>query len=201
MEINGHLLKSEPHKTLDVEEFCTDNPPYKGADMKNYERYFPDMKSLHHTFQTSPCFVCEIIKGSPGTMRYIVYEDDKYIAFLDGYPRQLGYTLVTPKRHLEQVTQDFNLDAYLDIHKLIYHIAETVRVETDAERMYIFTFGSNQGNSHVHWHVAPCPRGTPYDQQQGAAVGWQAGVLKIPEDDMVDIAQRLHNRLMTRLNS
>ncbi len=46
--------------------------------------------------------------------------------------------------------------------------------------MYVFTFGSNQGNSHLHWHVVPLPPGTPYDEQQGTAVGWSAGVLKIP---------------------
>ena len=164
-----------------------------------YERYYPDMGVLHNTFRTGPCFVCEIVRGSPDTLRYIVYEDGKYIAFLDGYPRQLGYTLVCRKQHLEQVTKDFDLDAYLDIHRLIYHITEAVREEVDAERMYIFTFGSNQGNSHVHWHVAPCPRGTPYEKQQGAAVGWQAGVLKVPHEDMVSLAQRLHQRVLDRL--
>jgi hypothetical protein len=40
----------------------------------------------------------------------------------------------------------------------------------------VFTFGSNQGNAHVHWRIAPLPPGTPYEDQQGAAVGWQAGV-------------------------
>jgi diadenosine tetraphosphate (Ap4A) HIT family hydrolase len=166
---------------------------------KKYERYFPDMDALHTKFRTAPCFVCEIVKGLTDSAQYIVYEDEKYIAFLDAFPRQLGYTLVSPKKHLEQISQDFSLDAYLDIHRLIYHIVETVRIETDAERMYVFTFGSNQGNSHVHWHVAPCPKGTPYDKQQGAAVGWQAGVLKIPHEDMVAIAKSLNQRLLKRL--
>ena len=168
--------------------------------MKTYERYHPDMEALHNTFRTEACLFCGIVKGSPGSMQYIVYEDDKYIAFLDGYPRQYGYTLVCPKQHVEQITQDFSLDAYLKIHTLIYHITEAVREEVDAERMYVFTFGSNQGNSHVHWHVAPCPQGTPYAEQQGAAVGWQAGVLRIPEQDMVELAQRLRLRVAKRLN-
>jgi diadenosine tetraphosphate (Ap4A) HIT family hydrolase len=168
---------------------------------KTYKRYHPDMASLHDTFRTGPCFVCEIVKRNSDSAQFIVYEDDKYIAFLDAYPRQLGYTLVSPKRHLEQVTQDFDLDAYLDIHRLVYHISETIREVMDAERMYIFTFGSNQGNSHVHWHVVPCPRGTPYDKQQGAAVGWQAGVLKVPDKDMVDLAQRLNKRVLERLTA
>jgi diadenosine tetraphosphate (Ap4A) HIT family hydrolase len=163
--------------------------------MKQFERFHPDMKALHHTFQTAPCFVCEIVKGLPNSAAHIVYEDDNFIAFLDKYPRQYGYTLVCPKRHLEQVTAEFELEQYLVMQALIYHICEAVRVEVEAERMYIFTFGSNQGNAHVHWHVAPLPKGTPYEQQQGAAVGWQAGALKIPTAEMAYLAARLRQRI------
>jgi len=169
--------------------------------MNQYERYHPDMKALHHTFQTAPCFVCEIIKRLPKGAEYIVYEDERFIAFLDKYPRQFGYTLISPKQHLEQVTAEFDLEQYLTLQTLIYHICEAVRVEVDAERMYIFTFGSNQGNAHVHWHVAPLPKGTPYEQQQGAAVGWQAGVLKIPEAEMAALAARLGQRIEERINA
>jgi diadenosine tetraphosphate (Ap4A) HIT family hydrolase len=168
--------------------------------MKSYERYHPDMKALHSSFQTDPCFVCEIIKGRSNSAAYIVYEDDAFIAFLDAYPRQCGYTLVSPKRHLEQVSADFDLREYLSLQELVYHISEAVRVEVDAERMYIFSFGSNQGNAHVHWHVAPLPKGTSYDPQQGAAVGWQAGVLKIPHEEMKALAARILRRIAERVN-
>jgi diadenosine tetraphosphate (Ap4A) HIT family hydrolase len=169
--------------------------------MKVYERYFPNMKALHHTFQTAPCFVCEIIGSGPDRAAHIVYEDDRFIAFLDKYPRQYGYTLISPKRHLEQVTAAFDLGDYLALQTLVYHVCEAVREEVDAERMYIFTFGSNQGNAHVHWHVAPLPKGTPYEQQQGAAVGWQAGVLRIPETEMAVLADRLRKRIEERVNN
>lgn len=162
---------------------------------KLYERYHPDLKSLHHKFQTAPCFICEIVRHSSDPSNFIVYEDDRFIAFLDGYPRQIGYTLVCPKQHLVHITADFNLSDYLALQELIYQVCETIRVEMDAERMYILTLGSNQGNAHVHWHVVPLPKGTPYEQQQGAAVGWQAGVLKIPEADMVAMADRLRKRI------
>jgi len=168
--------------------------------LKSFERYHPDIKALHSGFQTSPCFVCEIVKGVPVAAAHIVYEDHTYIAFLDGYPRQYGYTLVCPKRHLEQVSADFDLAEYLSLQELVYHVSEAVREEVDAERMYIFTLGSNQGNAHVHWHVAPLPRGTPYDQQQGVAVGWQAGVLRIPQEEMAALAARLRQRVEARVH-
>lgn len=122
--------------------------------MKKFERYFPDMKALHTGFQIDPCFVCNIVKNPSGSLAHIVYEDDTYIAFLDGYPRQYGYTLVCPKRHLVHISADFSISEYLELQELVYHIVEAVRVEVDAERMYVFSFGSNQGNAHVHWHVA-----------------------------------------------
>jgi len=167
--------------------------------IKSFERYHPDMQALHKGFRTNPCFVCGIVESLPDAPAHIVYEDDTYVAFLDAYPRQYGYTLVCPKEHREQVSADFSLPEYLSLQELVYHISEAVRAEVDAERMYIFTFGSNQGNSHVHWHVAPCPRGTPYDQQQGAAVGWQAGVLRIPEEEMAALAARLRARVEERV--
>ena len=167
--------------------------------MKKFERYFPDMKALHTGFQIDPCFVCNIVKNPSGSLAHIVYEDDTYIAFLDGYPRHYGYTLVCPKRHLVHISADFSISEYLELQELVYHIVEAVRVEVDAERMYVFSFGSNQGNAHVHWHVAPLPKGTPYDQQQGAAVGWQAGVIKISQEESAALALRLQERIDKRI--
>jgi diadenosine tetraphosphate (Ap4A) HIT family hydrolase len=159
------------------------------------------MKALHNRFRTGPCFVCGIVARDPGYQAHIVYEDERFIAFLDKYPRQFGYTLVTPKQHLVHVTADFSVDTYLELQRLIYDVSEAIRIEVDAERMYILTLGSNQGNAHVHWHVVPLPRGTPYEEQQGAAVGWQAGVLLIAEDDMAALAARLRARVEARRRS
>lgn len=158
---------------------------------ETFERYEPDMKTLHRGFQTGPCFICQIVAKNPQFSAYIIYEDEKTIALLDKYPRQYGHTLVAPKEHLKEVTSDLDLGRYPELQRLIFYVSEAVRAEVGAERMYIFTFGSNQGNAHVHWHVAPLPPGTPYEAQQGAAVSWQNGVLKVPEDKMVDIAMRL----------
>ncbi len=160
-----------------------------------FERYWPDMEALHHRFRTKPCFICRIVARDPDFPAHVVYENDTVIAFLDKYPRQYGYTLVTPKEHKEQVTGDFSMEEYLALQGMIYRVTEAVREEVGAERMYVFTFGSNQGISHVHWHVAPLPPGVTYDDQQGAAVGWRAGVLKIPQEEMASLAERIGRRV------
>ncbi len=86
---------------------------------ETFERYEPDMKTLHQGFQTGPCFICQIVAKNPQFSAHIIYEDEKTIAFLDKYPRQYGYTLVAPKEHLEQVTGDFDLGHYLKLQRLV----------------------------------------------------------------------------------
>ena len=51
------------------------------------------------------------------------------------------------------------MEECLALQGIVYRVPEAVRQEVGAERMYVFTFGSNQGISHVHWHVAPCRQG------------------------------------------
>jgi ATP adenylyltransferase len=125
----------------------------------------------------------------------VIFGSDEALAFLDGYPRAYGYTLVASKEHREQVTKYFTVEEYLDLQRLVYRVAEAVREEAGAERIYLHTFGGNQGNSHVHWHVVPLPPGVPYDEQQDPWTIWDGGVLEIPKEEMADLARRIGRRL------
>ncbi len=162
---------------------------------KRFERYWPDMEAFHHDARTRPCFVCEVVEGTNHRSQHIIYEDDDAIAFLDSYPRAYGYTLVSPKEHREQVTKDFALEEYLGLQRVVFRTTEAVREEVGAERMYLYTFGSNQGIAHVHWHVVPLPPGEPYEDQQGAWAAWSKGVLDIPQEEMASLAARIAARM------
>ncbi len=162
---------------------------------ERFERYHPDMEAMHHGFRTQPCFVCRMVEGDVRFPENIVYEDDLALVFLDGYPRAYGYTLVAPKEHREQVTGDFTTEEYIVLQRLVYRVTEAVREEVGAERMYLFTFGSNEGISHVHWHVVPLPPGVPYEDQQGAWISWSRGVLRIPRQQMASLAARIGARM------
>jgi diadenosine tetraphosphate (Ap4A) HIT family hydrolase len=162
---------------------------------ERYERYHPDMEAIHHGFRTRPCFLCAMVQGGVQSPENTIYEDDWALVFLDAYPRAYGYTLVAPKDHREQVTGDFSLEEYLDLQRLIYRVSEAVREEVGAERMYLYMFGSKQGNSHVHWHVVPLPPGVPYEEQQGAWASWSKGVLRIPKEEMASLAERIGRRV------
>ena len=70
-----------------------------------------------------------------------------------------------------------------------------MRIETEAERVYILSLGSQQGNKHVHWHIAPLPPGVPFDEQQLAALSIERGVLNLSGTDMANLASQLRKRI------
>jgi len=160
------------------------------------ERYQMNIEAYIQASKTGPCFVCEIVAGNPEFEHHLVYEDDATIAFLNKYPTLYGYVLVAPKEHREQATGDFTLEEYLALQDVIYRVAEAVRQEVSAERVYILTLGSQQGNRHVHWHIAPLPPGVPYEEQQLAALDFEkASVLKLSEDEKASLASRIRRRV------
>ncbi len=45
------------------------------------------------------CIFCDIVNGKASS--YKIWEDDKYLAFLDIFPNIKGQTIVIPKKHLD----------------------------------------------------------------------------------------------------
>ncbi len=169
------------------------------ARMGTHRRHAPDLDAYHRRARTGPCFVCGILAGDPDFAgHHVVYEDKDALAFLNRWPTQYGNTLVAPKQHREQATADFTVDEYLALQRVVYRVAEAVRGEVGAVRMYVMSLGSNEGNAHVHWHVVPFPPDTPYDEQQFAAFMLEtADALDIPEDEKADLAARIGGRMQS----
>jgi ATP adenylyltransferase len=146
--------------------------------------------------QHGPCFICELIAGNPEYRHHIIYEDDKAIAFLNKYPVLYGYTLIAPREHREQATSDFTLGEYLELQRLIYQVSEALQRIVPTERMYLLTLGSQQGNSHVHWHLAPLPPGVSYAEQQFEALqATKKGILRISDEEMASLALRIRESM------
>jgi diadenosine tetraphosphate (Ap4A) HIT family hydrolase len=142
------------------------------------------------------CFVCEIVAGNPRLPHDIVYEDDDAIAFLGRWPALWGLTLVCPKAHREQVTGDFTEDEYLRLQTVVRRVGEAVRATVPCERLYVMSLGSESGNRHVHWHLAPLPPGVPRLLQQCRSFEeLLVGRLDVPESEMWDLAAHIRRRL------
>lgn len=61
--------------------------------------------------------------------------------------------------------------------------------------MYCLSLGSQQGNAHLHWHVAPLPPGVPYGRQQYYALMAENGVLDVGDSTQEGLARAIRSRL------
>jgi diadenosine tetraphosphate (Ap4A) HIT family hydrolase len=163
------------------------------------DQYRPfDMKAYTDRVRTGLCFVCEMLAGNPDYQHHIVYENEIAVAFLNKYPTLYGYTLVAPKKHCEQVTGDFTLEEYLALQRFIFCVAEAIREAVPSERIYLLSLGSQQGNRHVHWHIAPLLPGVPYEEQQMEALSPSRGVLNLSDEAMATLARNIRQALEMR---
>ncbi|HEY1560174.1 MAG TPA: DUF4922 domain-containing protein [Caulobacteraceae bacterium] len=160
------------------------------------ERRSFDAAGYIESIQTRPCFICGLVAGDPAFAHHVVFEDDFAIAFLNKYPAMVGHVLVCPKAHVEQVT-DLSPEDYLRLQAVVYEVSNALRRVLDVERVYVLSLGSQQGNRHVHWHVAPLPPGVPFEEQQFAALDVErAGYLAMDEAEMKRLADRISGSML-----
>ena len=101
------------------------------------------------------CIFCKIVAGEIPCAK--VYENHKYIAFLDITPVNPGHVLIIPKEHYESLleTPDEILDGMLnDAKKIAKAILKAVN--SDSFNLAINT-GRNSGQvvPHLHIHIMP----------------------------------------------
>jgi diadenosine tetraphosphate (Ap4A) HIT family hydrolase len=136
------------------------------------------------------CFICELLAGNPDYAHHVVYDDERAIAFLQRFQTLYGYVLVAPKEHRERVVDDFSLDEYLELQGVIHRVGRALCRAVPTERLYVLSLGSQQGNRHVHWHLAPLPPGVPFEEQQLAALDNELGLV-LDEDELEELAERI----------
>lgn len=155
-----------------------------------------DLSAYAQQSQTEPCFVCRIVDGSHAFPHAEIYRDDYAIAFMNRYPTLLGYSLVAPLEHRTQAIDDFSPEEYVRLQALVHRVGRAIRATVPTERLYVLSLGSNQGNAHVHWHIAPLPPGVPYDEQQFAALMLESiGYIDLEPAEHHELAQRIRAAL------
>ncbi|MFJ4563878.1 HIT family protein [Streptomyces caelestis] len=109
---------------------------------------------------------------------------------IDGSPVR-GKVFVALKAHIEHVVRDLDEVAYLRLMQVIREVALAVESVCGAERTYLYSLGSQQGNVHLHWHIAALLAGVPYEQQQFHALMTENEVLSVQPKETAEMASRL----------
>lgn len=113
----------------------------------------------------SDCIFCKIVAGEIPS--YKIYEDEKYLAFLDIYPSAEGHTLVIPKKHVEWVWDHDQVGEYFEVvRKIAKHLRE---ISGDIVRSNID--GWQIPHAHIHLKIGKVGNPNP---TQGEASQLQA---------------------------
>lgn len=162
------------------------------------ERRELDLDDYEQRSRIGPCFICQVIDGTHEFAHGEIHRDDVGVAFLSRYPTVLGYALVAPREHRCDVIGDFDLDEYLALQRLVHRVGRAIASVVPTERLYVLSLGSNDGNAHVHWHLAPLPPGVPYAEQQYKALMVETnGYIDLSEADHAALAARMRAALPT----
>lgn len=134
----------------------------------------------------SECVFCKIVKGDLPCDK--IYEDSKFLAFLDVNPANKGHTLVIPKEHFSTIL-DMNNKLLSEIMLLIKKLSGPVMKAVGAKGFNIFVNNfeaAGQIVPHVHFHIVPR---FPADGHKA----WTSKKLK--KEEMQKIMEKIKNSL------
>ena len=99
------------------------------------------------------CIFCKIINGEIPC--YKVYEDDKFLAFLDISQATIGHTLVVPKKHYSNI---LSLEDN-DILGVVSLVCKKIEKALDVHNFNILNnCGVKAGQTVDHFHIHIIPR-------------------------------------------
>lgn len=102
----------------------------------------------------SDCIFCKIVDGQIPANK--IYEDDKFIAFHDIYPKAKVHALVIPKKHISTYMDVTEEDATLmgELHLTIQKVAKELKIDESGFRV-VNNCRENGGQEvfHIHYHI------------------------------------------------
>ncbi len=106
------------------------------------------------------CIFCQIIeKQRPAS---VVYEDERYLAFMDIYPWRPGHVLIIPKVHhqrLRQLTPQWAQGLFALAHRISDGVRHGNPSCDDVHFLINDGNAANQTVPHIHLHIIPRRRG------------------------------------------
>lgn len=129
------------------------------------------------------CPFCQIVaKKAPAD---IVYEDDRFLSFLDMRPLARGNCLVIPKRHLRWVDDVADFGTYFEVARTVGKAAQRALGSGWTQYLTI-------GHEVPHAHIRVIPR---YPDDHHGAVPDLARIEDLSEAEMDEIAQSIREQI------
>ncbi|WP_230424198.1 HIT family protein [Streptomyces radicis] len=171
----------------------TAEEPIGSNELSGLDKRPMDLAAYERRVRSGPCFLCAMAADDPAYRREheVIHEDAEHMVFLARWATLPGTLLVAPKAHVEGVVRDLDEAAYARLTLLVRRAALALETVLRPERTYLLSLGAQQGNAHVHWHVAGLPPGVPYEQQQYHALMAENGVLEPTREEKAALADRL----------
>ena len=115
---------------------------------------------------------------------YKIYEDERFLVFLDAFPLAKGHTLVIPKQEIDYL---FDLDdtLYQDMLMLAKKISVALKEAIPCKRIGVAVLGLEV--PHAHIHLIP--------MNSEADVNFKNPKLKFSSEEFVQIAQSIKDKL------
>ena len=129
------------------------------------------------------CIFCKIVSGEIPS--YKVYEDDKFMAFLDVRPLNLGHTLVIPKKHYRWVWDVPNIGEYYEV---VCKIVLAMKKALETDYIVSLVFGEEVEHAHI-WLVPRYPQ-----DGHGGAIKLE-NVKDIKKEEMEMVAEKIRKEL------
>ena len=129
------------------------------------------------------CIFCKIAKKE--TPCFEVFENEKFLAFLDINPRNPGHTLIIPKEHFRWVWDVPYLGEYFEI---VGKIAKAIQRAMNTDFVVSFIIGEEV--PHAHIHLVPRFKGDGH----GALIDLSL-IQRIDEIKMKEIAKKIKEKI------
>jgi len=93
------------------------------------------------------CIFCKIGNGEIPSKK--VYEDDKYLAFLDIRPMSEGHTLLIPKQHYTTFL-DMPKDEEQDLFGKVQDLSKDLKSKLNSDHVFLLVMGEEVPHTHIH---------------------------------------------------
>lgn len=97
------------------------------------------------------CIFCKIADGKIPCQK--IYEDEKFLAFLDAHPFSEGMSLVIPKKHTVSNFPDTDPEVLSEGIKVAHKVAKMIQKSLSTKRVFLTIEGVDV--SHLHFKLYP----------------------------------------------